>query len=47
MKYILNTNFLNSGYDNYDNILLAMINNNYKVTIYEKNVKPDKNTVLE
>ena len=36
-----------NGYDNYDNILLAMINNNYKVTIYEKNVKPDKNTVLE
>ena len=36
-----------NGYDNYDNILLAMINNNYKFTIYEKNVKPDKNTVLE
>ena len=36
-----------NGSDNYDNILLAMINNNYKVTIYEKNVKPDKNTVLE
>ena len=36
-----------NGYDNYDNILLAMINNNYKVTIYEKNVKSDKNTVLE
>lgn len=36
-----------NGYDNYDNILLAMIDNNYKVTIYEKNVKPDKNTVLE
>ena len=36
-----------NGYDNYDNILLAMINNNYKVTIYEKNVKPNKNTVLE
>ena len=36
-----------NGYDNYDNILLALINNNYKVTIYEKNVKPDKNTVLE
>ena len=35
------------GYDNYDNILLATIDNNYKVTIYEKNVKPDKNTVLE
>lgn len=35
------------GYDSYDNILLATIDNNYKVTIYEKNVKPDKNTVLE
>ena len=34
-------------YDNYDSILLATIDNNYKVTIYEKNVKPDKNTVLE
>lgn len=36
-----------NGYNNYDNILLATIDNNYKVTIYEKNVKPDKNTVLE
>ena len=36
-----------NGYDIYDNILLATIDNNYKVTIYEKNVKPDKNTVLE
>ena len=36
-----------NGYDNYDNILLATIDNNYKVTIYEMNVKPDKNTVLE
>ncbi len=36
-----------NGYDSYDNILLATIDNNYKVTIYEKNVKPDKNTVLE
>lgn len=36
-----------NDYDNYDNILLATIDNNYKVTIYEKNVKPDKNTVLE
>ena len=36
-----------NGYDNYDNILLDTIDNNYKVTIYEKNVKPDKNTVLE
>ena len=36
-----------NGYDNYDNILLATIDNNFKVTIYEKNVKPIKNTVLE
>ena len=36
-----------NGNDNYDNILLATIDNNYKVTIYEKNVNPDKNTVLE
>jgi len=36
-----------NGYDNYDNILLATIDNNYKVSIYEKNVNPDKNTVLE
>ena len=36
-----------NGYDNYDNILLATIDNNYKVTIYEKNVKSDKNTVFE
>lgn len=36
-----------NGYDNYDNILLATIDNNYKVTIYEKNVNSDKNTVLE
>lgn len=36
-----------NGYDNYDNILLATIDNNYKFTIYEKNVKPNKNTVLE
>lgn len=35
------------GYNSYDNILLATIDNNYKVTIYEKNVKPNKNTVLE
>lgn len=35
------------GYDNYDNILLATIDNKEKVTVYEKNVEPDKNTVLE
>ena len=36
-----------NGYDNYDNILLATIDDNFKVTIYKKNVKPIKNTVLE
>lgn len=35
------------GYDNYKNILLATIDTNYKVTIYRKDVKPEKNTVLE
>ena len=35
------------GYDSYDNILLATIDANYKVNIYRKGVKPDKNTVLE
>jgi len=35
------------GYDNYDDILLATIDTNYKVNIYRKGVKPDKNTVLE
>ncbi len=35
------------GYDNYDNILLATIDDKEKVTVYEKNVRPDKNTVLE
>lgn len=46
-KEWLNHELKIKGYDNYDNILLATIDNNYKVTIYEKNVKPDKNTVLE
>ena len=46
-KEWLDHEFKVNGYDNYDNILLATIDNNYKVTIYEKNVKPDKNTVLE
>lgn len=35
------------GFDSYDDILLAMIDPNYQVTIYRKGVKPDKNTVLE
>lgn len=35
------------GYDSYDKILLATIDSNYKVKVYEKNVDPDKNTVLE
>lgn len=35
------------GYVNYDDILLATIDNKDKVTIYRKNVKPEKNTVLE
>lgn len=35
------------GYNNYDNILLATVDNNYKVLVYKKDVNPDKNTVLE
>ena len=35
------------GYNDYDDILLATIDTNYKVNIYRKGVKPDKNTVLE
>lgn len=35
------------GYNNYNDILLATIDTNYEVNIYEKGVKPDKNTVLE
>lgn len=35
------------GYDDYDDILLVTVDSNYKVIVYEKNVKPDKNTVLE
>ena len=34
------------GYETLDNILLATIDTNYKVTIYKKGVKPDKNTGL-
>ena len=35
------------GYKDYDDILLATIDTNYKVNVYRKGVKPDKNTVLE
>lgn len=35
------------GYKNYEDILLATCDNNGKVMVYRKNVKPDKNTILE
>ena len=35
------------GYDTLDDILLATIDINHKVTVYRKGIKPDKNTVLE
>ena len=35
------------GCVDYDDILLATIDTNYKVNIYRKGVKPEKNTVLE
>lgn len=35
------------GYNNYDNILLATVDVNYKVTVYEKGINPNKNTILE
>ena len=35
------------GFENYDKILLATIDMNYKVNIYIKGVKPKNNTVLE
>ena len=35
------------GYKNYNNILLATCDNNGKVMVYKKNVKPEKNTILE
>ena len=46
-KNWLNHELKIKGYDNYNNILLATIDNNFKVTIYEKNVKPIKNTVCK
>lgn len=35
------------GYKNYDDILLATCDNNEKVIIYEKDISPTKNTILE
>lgn len=35
------------GYNTFDEILLATIDINYKVTVYRKGIKPLKNTVLE
>lgn len=35
------------GYDSYDNLLLVTVDTKEKVTIYQKGVSPDKNTVLE
>ena len=35
------------GFNDYDDILLATIDTNYKVNIYIKGVKPERNTVLE
>lgn len=35
------------GYKNYNNILLATCDNNSKIIVYKKNVKPEKNTILE
>ena len=37
----------NLGYKNYNDILLATVDNNDKVIVYKKNVKPSKNTILE
>lgn len=35
------------GYSDYDNILLATVDVNYKIVVYEKGIKPKKNTVLD
>lgn len=35
------------GYEVYNDILLATVDNNQKLTVYRKNVKPNKNTILE
>lgn len=35
------------GYEEYSDILLATVDTNYKVNIYKKNVKPNRNTILE
>lgn len=36
-----------NGYDDISNVLLATYDNKNKFTIYQKNIKPKKNTVLE
>ena len=36
-----------NGYNHYDDVLLATYDNKNKFTIYRKNIKPEKNTVLE
>lgn len=35
------------GYNNINDILLVILDNKNKLTIYDKNIKPEKNTVLE
>lgn len=35
------------GYNDYKDILLATVDSNQKLSIYKKNVKPNKNTILE
>lgn len=35
------------NYDNYDNILLATVDNNNQVVVYEKNIKSQKSSILE
>ena len=35
------------GYEDYNKVLLATVDSNQKIVVYEKNVKPEKNTVLE
>jgi len=43
----LNRELKIQGYEDYDDILLATIDTNYKVNVYRKGIKPEKNTVLE
>ena len=35
-----------NAYKNYEDILLATCDNNGKIIVYRKNVKPDKNTKI-